>query len=87
MCNSETCARNRGRCGDGVRAVNDTVMGIDGLTRLFGANGDVLIYRENCDDGNLFDGDGCSSDCKVEYLWKCNYMRIAADICLKVWAP
>ncbi|KRW99700.1 Insulin-like growth factor binding protein, N-terminal [Pseudocohnilembus persalinus] len=25
-----------------------------------------------CDDGNNEDGDGCSSNCKVEYLWECS---------------
>jgi len=27
---------------------------------------------ELCDDGNLTEGDGCSSDCRVEAGWKCN---------------
>ena len=25
-----------------------------------------------CDDGNLIDGDGCSSDCKVEAGYVCD---------------
>lgn len=30
--------------------------------------GDNTIEEpEACDDGNTFDGDGCTSDCKVEY--------------------
>ena len=24
-----------------------------------------------CDDGNLINGDGCNSDCKIEKDWKC----------------
>jgi cysteine-rich repeat protein len=27
--------------------------------------------REECDDGNNIDGDGCSSTCKVEHTWEC----------------
>ena len=26
---------------------------------------------EECDDGNMFDGDGCSSSCRVEMAWTC----------------
>ena len=29
------------------------------------ACGDGLINTSQCDDGNLFDGDGCSHDCKI----------------------
>ena len=25
-----------------------------------------------CDDGNTIDGDGCSSDCKIEIGWNCS---------------
>jgi len=28
-------------------------------------------YAEECDDGNLVDGDGCSSGCEVEEGWTC----------------
>ena len=28
-------------------------------------------YVEECDDGNLVDGDGCSSGCEVEAGWTC----------------
>ena len=34
--------------------------------------GDGIIWGdEECDDGNLDDGDGCSSTCTVEYGWDC----------------
>ena len=26
---------------------------------------------EQCDDGNLFDGDGCSTECTIEFGWYC----------------
>ena len=34
------------------------------------ANGTV-IYSEECDDGNAVNGDGCSSQCKLERLFVC----------------
>lgn len=35
--------------------------------------GDAAIADglEQCDDGNQFDGDGCSSQCTVEYGYEC----------------
>lgn len=27
--------------------------------------GDGTLYNDECDDGNKFDGDGCSSSCKT----------------------
>ena len=27
---------------------------------------------ESCEDGNLFDGDGCSSSCIIETGWTCS---------------
>lgn len=34
--------------------------------------GDGLDYGMNeCEDGNLVDGDGCSSECKIESGWTC----------------
>ena len=29
------------------------------------------MYGESCDDGNVANGDGCSSACKVESGWDC----------------
>lgn len=35
--------------------------------------GDGILLRgsEECDDGNVLDGDGCSHDCKIEKGWTC----------------
>ena len=52
----------------------------------------ILIYLEicgdglnlghhECDDGNTFDGDGCSSQCKVESGYKCYAQNKGPDIC------
>jgi len=29
-------------------------------------------YEEECDDGNIYDGDGCSSECKIEPTFACS---------------
>jgi cysteine-rich repeat protein len=33
--------------------------------------GDGFVINAECDDGNLIDGDGCSSTCDVEYSYQC----------------
>jgi len=40
----------------------------------------VVIFPEQCDDGNTKDGDGCSSKCKVESGYHC----VDKDNCVKV---
>ena len=32
----------------------------------------VSVDQNICDDGNLMDGDGCSSACSVENYYRCN---------------
>jgi cysteine-rich repeat protein len=34
-------------------------------------DGRTLGPNEECDDGNLENGDGCNSTCKIERGWKC----------------
>ena len=29
------------------------------------------MSTEDCDDGNVFNGDGCSADCIIESNWTC----------------
>ena len=36
---------------------------------------------EECDDGNLIDVDGCSSECKIEENWACVTEASDASIC------
>lgn len=45
------------KCGDGVIAARDVIL--------------LSSLSENCDDGNVIDGDGCSSTCNVEVGWSC----------------
>ncbi len=63
--------------------------GINVFVRLLPANvprcGDGFrTYPEECDDGNTADGDGCSSECKVEIGYQCtggSYKSSASDTC------
>ena len=32
----------------------------------------IVVAGEQCDDGNQFNGDGCSTDCKIELGWYCD---------------
>ena len=32
----------------------------------------TIELAEECDDGNLVTGDGCSADCRIEQCWTCN---------------
>ena len=34
-----------------------------------------------CDDGNLIDGDGCSSTCTIEPGFECHIQANGTDIC------
>eukprot|EP01022_Parablepharisma_sp_SALTPOND_P000759 TRINITY_DN104_c0_g1_i1.p1 TRINITY_DN104_c0_g1~~TRINITY_DN104_c0_g1_i1.p1 ORF type:complete len:558 (-),score=49.25 TRINITY_DN104_c0_g1_i1:6073-7746(-) len=40
-----------------------------------------------CDDGNLFNGDGCSADCKIEYGYKCKKNVDRPDTCFDILPP
>ena len=40
-----------------------------------------------CDDGNLVDGDGCNSECKLEKGFKCQAQEGKPDICKDVVKP
>lgn len=41
-----------------------------------------IILPETCDDGNKVDGDGCTSDCKIEDGWECpSPGKPCVDIC------
>jgi len=35
----------------------------------------ILVYLEECDDGNRMNGDGCSASCSVEDGWLCGTME------------
>ncbi|MCD6497723.1 MAG: SUMF1/EgtB/PvdO family nonheme iron enzyme [Deltaproteobacteria bacterium] len=63
-----------------IDSVTMSLLGVLGLVaagclvdfRLTSVCGDgVVIGNEGCDDGNQEDGDGCSTQCKVEKGWAC----------------
>jgi len=37
--------------------------------------------KNECDDGNLMDGDGCNSECKIEKGFQCYKTQDGADFC------
>lgn len=71
-CNVGLCVRypnwNDGQaCGEGVCQDGEcTVSGCGDGLRSVGADGQVA--REGCDDGNTESGDGCTSDCRPEFV-------------------
>ena len=42
--------------------------------------GDGFRNTLPCDDGNVLDGDGCSSDCKIEQFYTCQIIN-SQEIC------
>ena len=45
----------------------------------------VLYVAGKCDDGNIFNGDGCSSTCDVENGWACaGGNLVTADTCWEI---
>jgi cysteine-rich repeat protein len=39
---------------------------------------------ETCDDGNLENGDGCSNQCTVEYMWSCTQNEGQLSVCTPI---
>lgn len=57
------------QCGDGVQ---DRIYSSANGTGGAGGGSAVLVYSEDCDDGNSNSGDGCSADCAVESGYICD---------------
>ncbi|CAD8141976.1 unnamed protein product [Paramecium pentaurelia] len=49
--------------------------------------GDGILVDEDCDDGNLDNGDGCSESCKVENDWVCLNIQFLTSSCLYSITP
>jgi large repetitive protein len=56
-------------CGDGMWF--DT--SIEGVT---------IGFAEQCDDGNLVDGDGCDGNCDIEDGWECDSEAPEMSVCI-----
>jgi len=49
-----------------------------------------MIFKENyeqCDDGNILNGDGCSRDCLIEEDFDCKNTVDSISVCLKIDFP
>ena len=66
---SSTVACTRCNSSLNFQVQNNTCVCAQGYELMNGlcqeACGDGLVNTSQCDDGNLFDGDGCSHDCKI----------------------
>ena len=69
----------------GVELVSSVAFKLDGVTELSPLIcGDGLTQQEleeECDDGNVIDGDGCSAECEVEQNWHCFHCQIEDNLC------
>ena len=45
------------------------------------------LGQYECDDGNLYDGDGCSSECRIEDGYKCTSYAYKPDVCIYIKPP
>jgi len=62
--NCSTCSQDCGECGRG----GDGGGGGGGGGHLVRCGDGITEWEEQCDDGNLLNGDGCSSVCKTEMV-------------------
>ncbi len=65
-----------GTCSSGTCQSGECIVALscgNGYTDLDGVDNNIgsVLDNEQCDDGNLIDGDGCSSTCQIEEGWRC----------------
>jgi cysteine-rich repeat protein len=65
-------ANNKCVCEKGFKNVNSVCEDICG---------DGLILKSECDDNNTFDGDGCSSSCRIEKDFICFKIKSGISKC------
>jgi cysteine-rich repeat protein len=73
-------------CWGGGVATNLTVGVFDGIPSACG-DGVLLPLVEECDDGNMFGGDGCSPHCSVEPHFFCPSAEVIMDVSESLWVP
>jgi cysteine-rich repeat protein len=88
-----TCAQENGGSEDydklhiNMMSLRDKahVLCIDDSDDIYCGNGKWEEYNlEGCDDGNLVNGDGCSSACAVETRWTCTNVVNMTSVCTYV---
>ncbi|CAD8156097.1 unnamed protein product [Paramecium octaurelia] len=66
-------------CDPGYEIKNNLCLDICG-------NG-IKSVKEECDDNNLINQDGCSDECKIEISWICSQTDLETSLCLLVTPP
>jgi cysteine-rich repeat protein len=66
-------------CWGGRTAMDLTIDAFEGITNVCG-DGVLLPLVEQCDDGNIFGGDGCSPSCSVEYDFFCPSAEVIMEL-------
>ena len=91
---SSSCALEINYCGDKVKmpqpspiyqlstCLNNQQTGNEDVCTIdFATYNGTIFYWEECDDGNVLNGDGCSSHCKIERLFICVLIDNTYDSC------
>ena len=60
-----------GKCTDGFEPIKLPIGG-QTVTACSEVCGDGTRFTEECDDGNIKNGDGCNEYCEIETGWNCN---------------
>lgn len=93
-CNTTRCADSQNLCNGNPLPVCDNFVGSyncscpQGLVPIAEADCETIcgdgqwIQGKECDDGNLEDGDGCSSTCTIEPGWACSPHPSVPDLAL-----
>ena len=81
-CSSECSVEDGWACGgSGGGSPPDAIT----VSACMGICGDgKLVASEQCDDGNLLSGDGCSSSCLVEPGYECRYDSGGPEVCFTI---
>ena len=94
MCSRQSCQLNSLWCGDGILTSYGPIYDIrlckisgskvvcDQQSQLRSATNFTVFYNEQCDDGNTINGDGCSSKCTIESLFRCT-VSFGRNFCRK----
>jgi cysteine-rich repeat protein len=68
------------------RLVSQDNVSVPALVPICG-DGIVFPFLEQCDDGNMFGGDGCNINCEIEQGFHCELQAHTKDLYTSLWAP